>query len=327
MPTKRLLFVVHRYYPYPGGSEYNVKRLAEAAVAKGHSVTVLTDVHQGDQNGVIVTSDRRIAIEQLWDMIIVHGCCPTQDFIHANADIISKKSPIYYLIVQPTDSAISQQGMKYAKWIGCGTTFDIDHVVKYGHLDKVRPFRYGIDLTMLGTEGFRVDAGITTPYMFLSAGGFWAHKGMDELVEAFKQANRPDVTLVLLGYDTQHHQPPVSEGNVVSFLCGDQQMVMNALLESDLYIMNSTSEGYGLMILEAMYHGVPWLARDIAAAYDLANRGKVYTMFDELVAHLSSWVPPTPEIYSELIMPNATYVANEHSAEVSLMDILAVLDE
>jgi hypothetical protein len=47
-PMSRLLFVVHRYAPYPGGSEYNVQRLAEEAMRRGHRATVLADTHLGD---------------------------------------------------------------------------------------------------------------------------------------------------------------------------------------------------------------------------------------------------------------------------------------
>jgi hypothetical protein len=59
----RLLFVVHRYAPYPGGSEYHVQRLAEEALRRDHGVTVLADTHLGDYCGVRVTSDRRIMRE------------------------------------------------------------------------------------------------------------------------------------------------------------------------------------------------------------------------------------------------------------------------
>ena len=46
----RICFVVHRYAPYPGGSEYNVQRMAEECKRRGHNVIVLTGDHQGDFN-------------------------------------------------------------------------------------------------------------------------------------------------------------------------------------------------------------------------------------------------------------------------------------
>ena len=69
---KSLLYVVHRYYPYAGGSESNLRSMAEESLKRGYDVTVLADRHQGDQNGVKVTSDLGI-LTQPFDLIIVHG--------------------------------------------------------------------------------------------------------------------------------------------------------------------------------------------------------------------------------------------------------------
>jgi len=69
---KRLLFVVHRYAPYPGGSENYVRDMAEECVSRGHEVWVFTGEHKGDLNGVRVTSDANI-LGQIFDLIIVHG--------------------------------------------------------------------------------------------------------------------------------------------------------------------------------------------------------------------------------------------------------------
>ena len=63
--SKRLLFVVHRYYPYPGGSEYYVRDLAECAQRQGHDVTVLAGQHMGDVNGVKLTNDPNILLTKL----------------------------------------------------------------------------------------------------------------------------------------------------------------------------------------------------------------------------------------------------------------------
>ena len=48
----RLLFVVHRYVPFPGGSEYFVRDMAEESLRRGHAVTVLTHWHRGDRSGL-----------------------------------------------------------------------------------------------------------------------------------------------------------------------------------------------------------------------------------------------------------------------------------
>jgi len=56
----KIVWVVHRYYPYPGGSENNVRNISETMVKTGHDVTVWSPTNMGDQNGVKVTADTSI---------------------------------------------------------------------------------------------------------------------------------------------------------------------------------------------------------------------------------------------------------------------------
>ena len=66
----RILFAVHRYAPYPGGSEYNVQRTAEEMVSRGIEVTVVAGEHKGDLNGVTVTSSVN---PNDFDLVVIHG--------------------------------------------------------------------------------------------------------------------------------------------------------------------------------------------------------------------------------------------------------------
>jgi len=38
---KKILYVVHRYAPYPGGSENYVRDMAEETLRRGHDVTFM----------------------------------------------------------------------------------------------------------------------------------------------------------------------------------------------------------------------------------------------------------------------------------------------
>jgi len=105
----RYLFVVHRYYPFPGGSEYYVQAMAEEALRRGHEVWVFTGEHAGDQNGVKVTSDTSI-LAAPWDLIIVHGGdVGVQNFVLHNATRIP--SPILYLLILPSNSPVTVQAL------------------------------------------------------------------------------------------------------------------------------------------------------------------------------------------------------------------------
>lgn len=317
----RFLFVVHRYPPnYTGGSERNIQRMAEAAVALGHESVVLTDLHSGDHNGVRVTSNRAIVNEK-FDLILVHGSCPTQDFIHYNSEQISKISPIYYLLVQPSDSHISQLGMKNATYIGCGTSFDVEHAIKYGHQSKIKNFTYGIDTkNEIGQPGFRERYGINTKEMFLSIGGFWPHKQHIQLANAFREVNRPDCTLVLMGYDVNHGKPPAQSANVKVIVGADDEDVRDALWEADLLVQNSISEGYGLSLVEGMLNRTPWISTPVAFAYDNPSLGELFVDEDGLKTALRNFVVKSDEYLTK----NQNIVLEKYDIERTIEHLVKV---
>ena len=119
---KRFLFVVHRYAPYPGGSENYVRDMAEETLSRGHEVAVFTGEHKGDWNGVRVSSDPQILLEN-WDLIVVHGGdVALQNFVLANSGRIP--SPILFMLIIPSESDIYKHALHYCKYIGCSTKED-----------------------------------------------------------------------------------------------------------------------------------------------------------------------------------------------------------
>ena len=288
----RLLFVVHRYAPYPGGSEYNVQRLAEEALRRGHRVTVLADTHRGDYGGVRVTSDRRVMREQ-FDLIIVHGDLGPQRAVLAEAHRL--RSRVLFLLIEPKTTDHVLQGMQRASFVGWGTSFDREHIRHFGHAAKAARCRYGVPGSTLGRPGFKAAFEIRTSRMYLSAGGFWPRKGMEELTQAFLEARPPDTTLVLMGYDERRGVPDGAPG-VRVVVSAEQQVVLDAMCEADLYIMNSRSEGFGVVLLEAMLNRTPWAARDIAGAHDLSDYGTVYATYEDLVRVLASFAADPVQI-------------------------------
>jgi len=282
---KKLCFVVHRYFPYQGGSEVFTLAMAEECVRRGHDVTVLTgEAEFGVRNGVKVTFDFGILQDQYFDLVIVHGAD-----VHVQNVVLEAasrfKSPVLYLIILPSESRIAMYGLENSKFIGCSTQADFNHATKHGYQNKIVSVRHSIPdrfEDVLGEPGiFKKIMKIETPYMFLSAGGFWPHKGMDELAEAFESCNRDDVTLVLTGYQNPEFVPPERK-NVRSFICEDRRDVLNAMADADLYIMNSTQEGFGLVLLEAMANKTPWISRHIAGAVELKAYGYTYHSKEEL---------------------------------------------
>ena len=288
---KKICFVVHRYAPFPGGSEYYVQQMAEECVQRLHEVTVVAGEHKGDLNGVHVTSDANALMNQ--DLVVVHGGdVGVQNFVLEHAPQIN--SPVLYMLIKPSESPICLKGLENAKFIGCSAPEDWEHVKKHNVESKSHKVIHGISPTdCIGTEGrFKEKYNIPKDKrMFLSCGGYWPNKKMIELAEAFKKADLKDAVLVTTGYDNRFGIMPHASENVIPLMVEDPMDVKDAIADADCYVMNSDAEGFGLVILESMINKTPWIARNIAGAKLLARYGKVYDTEEQLTEILKSWQP------------------------------------
>lgn len=308
----KLLYVVHRYAPFPGGSEYYVRDMAEESLARGHDVTVLAHEHKGDQNGVKVTNDYNI-LAQNWDLIIVHGGdVISQNIVHYNA--FNLKSPVVYMLIKPSESDICLNGMKHHRFIAYSTSMDIEHIKKHGYLSKARRVRHGIvpDSTIVSA----------LPYdktFYVSAGGFYPHKAMIPLAEAWERSNIKN-ELHLYGYG-EGELP--KESNRVKVFYGKQKSdVMIAINNAKAYIMNSYEEGFGLVLLEAMMNHTPWFARNIAGAKDMAEYGYTYETEEQLMYYLE-----TMDTLDAKVQSAYNYSMANHTIKQTVNDIEDILRE
>ena len=275
----KLLYVVHRYAPFPGGSEYYVQNMAEESLLRGHKVTVLAHEHQGDLTGVKVTNDYQI-LGLEWDLIIVHGGdVISQNIVHVNAYNI--KSPVLYMIIKPSDSIACRHGLKYHEFLGYSTSMDIDHIKSHGQISKARRVRHGVVAqdTIIQDPLFKDKKNI-----YVSAGGFYPHKAMIPLAEAFEKSNLPG-ELHLYGYG--QGPMPAQSARVKTFFGKTKKEVLMAIASANAYIMNSYEEGFGLVLLESMLNKTPWYARNIAGAKDMSKYGRTYETESKLMAMLA----------------------------------------
>jgi len=280
----KLLFCVHRYAPFPGGSEIYVQNMAEESLRRGNTVAVFAGEHQGDYNGVTVTNDTNILLKH-WDLIIVHGGdVNVQNFVLSNATRIP--SPILYMLVLPSSSHVCLQALRDCTYLGCSTNQDWDHCKKYGVEPKAVRVRHGITLDhSIGVNGFKEKYNIQGT-MFLSCGGYWPNKAMRELADVFKRANIKNTTLVTTGYDNRMNLMPENTDNVKNIILNNRADVLSAIKDADCYIMHSYQEGFGLVLLEAMVNKTPWVSRRIAGADLMKEYGHTYTSDIELVHEL-----------------------------------------
>ena len=318
--NKKICFVVHRYAPFPGGSEYYVQQMAEECVQRHLDVTVIAGEHKGDLNGVRVTSDPNELMDK--DLIVVHGGdVGVQNFVLHH--IKSINSPVLYMLIKPSESEICLQGLRDAAFIGCSAPEDWEHVKKWNAEDRARKVIHGISPTdCIGTKGrFKDKYGIPKDKkMFLSCGGYWPNKRMIELALAFEKADLKDAVLVTTGYDNRHNLMPTARGNIIPLMVEDPMDIKDAIADADCYVMNSDAEGFGLVVLESMINKTPWIARNIAGAKLLAEFGEVYNTEDELVKLLKEFYRKDKKVEYAY-----QYVIHNHLIKNTADDILSLI--
>ncbi|MEI6881968.1 MAG: glycosyltransferase [Bacteroidota bacterium] len=326
MISRKLLFVVHRAAPFPGGSEYYVHNMAVESARRGHDVTVFAMEHKGDYQGIKVTNDPNILL-QYFDLIIVHGGdASAQNVVHMNAEKIP--SPILYMIIKPSMSEACQKGLVLSKYLGYSTTADIEFIrglnapnVKFW--DKARRVRHGIPVPTIPAsidlyETYGLSGDKSKP-VYVSAGGFYHNKAMTPLCEAFENSDF-EGRLIIFGYGMPENAPKPKTNKVVIVTDASQADVLQAIKSANGYIQNSTEEGFGLVLLEASLLGTRWYARDIAGAHDMSKYGIIYKDEADLIAKLKSGV--TNDLDAAL-----QYVQDNHLIGNTVDDIEAVLQE
>ncbi len=317
---KNICFVVHRYPPYPGGSEYYVQQMAEECLSRNLNVNVVTGEHKGNLNGVYVTSNADDLLHK--DLVIVQGGdVSVQNFVLENIKNID--SPVLYMIIKPSESQTCLKGLRDAKFIGCSSLEDWEHVKKWKKEHKAHKVIHGISpRDCKGEKGFFKEK-YNIPKnkrMFLSCGGYWPNKKMIELADAFEKAKLKDSVLVTTGYDNRYNIMPHSRENVIPLMVENPKDIKNAISDADCYIMNSNAEGFGLVVLESMYNKTPWISRNIAGAKLLSNYGIVYETEDELTNILKTWT-----VDKNKIEKGYDYVVGNHLIKNTVDDILKLI--
>lgn len=128
-------------------------------------------------------------------------------------------------------------------------------------------------------SGFRARHGIAPGEpILLYVGGFYRNKRVDRLVQVAAQTG---ATLAVVGKEhhpthglAECHALAERTGARVRFLGKlPREDVLAAYAASDLFVLGSDFEGFGLVLLEAMAAGLPFVATRAGAAPDLAAHG------------------------------------------------------
>jgi UDP-glucose:(heptosyl)LPS alpha-1,3-glucosyltransferase len=123
----------------------------------------------------------------------------------------------------------------------------------------------------------------------------FAHKGLDYLIEALSLLKNKKIKLLIAsGDDATEHLKLAERIEVVDQikLYGETTEPEKAYRASDIFVLPSLYEGFGLVTLEAMATGLPVIATAVGGAPDIITDG----MNGFLVP-----LPPSPQAISEII--------------------------
>jgi glycosyltransferase involved in cell wall biosynthesis len=308
----KICYVAHRYYPFPGGTEYYVKNLAEETLSQGHDVTVLASQHKGNQNGVKVTNDVQVLVREKFDLVVVHGSgVGMQDTVLFNARQIPSK--IMFMIIRPEESNQIFPAMENSDYIACSTPTDWRFVKKYRQDHKSIQVNHSISKNDVAERTNKSIGSLFDPYC-ISVGGFWSHKGHKELSEGWTVDNR----LFMTGYNNDRNWVPDVEkkSNQYLLFLENKEDVLRHIRDAELLILNSQYEGFGLVLLEAMLNDTPWASTPVAGAEVLKDHGFVYNSLPELMEYIKK---------GEYIKGDKQYVIDNHLTDTTVRQILDVV--
>lgn len=309
----RILLTAHRFWPHVGGTEMAVGSLARRFAARGHEVTVATSAEEGspleeERDGYAIErfelrrvagfrvpppEYRELVLSRSHDLVHMHGQrIWSSDFLFPY--LRKARSPIVFTAhgfaqwhrrrVPIVDAAYYHQvlprALRHASAIVALTREEKDDLVRFGaQEDKVVRIPDGYEPAEFGAlpEGFRARYGFgRDERLLLYAGGFYANKRVDRLVEA---AAGLDATLVVLGTDADgtraRTEKLATERGARLRVLGrvPREDVLGAYRECDVFVLGSDFEGFGLVLLEAMAAGLPFVSTPCGAAEELAALG------------------------------------------------------
>jgi glycosyltransferase involved in cell wall biosynthesis len=123
----------------------------------------------------------------------------------------------------------------------------------------------------------------------LCVGRIEQRKNVHLLIEAFTQANVPDVELVIVGSYDQGFAYDFPDDPRIRRITGIDEPGLIALFrEASLFVYPSAAEGFGLPLLDAVLFGIPTLASDRTAMPEVA--GELAEYFDPTAAGAAQWL-------------------------------------
>lgn len=283
-----ILMIVDAWFPHTGGGQVHVWELSKALADKGHKVVILTR-NNGAWNevypGVTVKrlgkssqfsnlKERLSFLASSFFVTLITDC----DVIHLHAFSPGLLAPLLkFFKRKPVVFTVHGEGMKIAG-LPLGEKFLEDLVfykitydgqisvakqtlVKKGATKNVWVIPNGVRIS--DWTGAQRQRNKVKHLIFV--GRFFYDKGVDLLIEAFKELKRKDLDLTIVGEGPELSKlKGLAKGQKIRFTgkLGGQKLV-NEIRKADLYVMPSRVEGMPIRLLEAWAAKIPIVATKV----------------------------------------------------------------
>ncbi len=167
----------------------------------------------------------------------------------------------------PSKKMIDKEMQEYdlADYIFVPSQFVKDSFLKYGIDEKkIVKIPYGVDLKEF--EKFNNSKKTKEKFKIISVGTVCIRKGSHHLIKAFDEISLPNSELIFVGpIDKEMNfiiEKFSKKKNIIFFGKKDQDKLKYYYNESDLFILNSIEDGFGMVISQAMACGLPVISTD-----------------------------------------------------------------
>jgi len=166
----------------------------------------------------------------------------------------------------------------------------------------------------------------------VSIGNFKAAKNYEYLIQSFKYLKEFPVSLKIYGNIINpiysQLQADIERYHLKIDLKGPLKNVQKELANSDLFVMSSKNEGFGIAAIEAMASGLPLLLSDLPVFHEVTIDNALF--FD--LAEPTSFVRLIKEIFEgkynlDQLSHNGIKIAKQYSKEKYLANLYSIYDE
>lgn len=319
----KIVHVTIKYPPLIGGMENAVKEIAERTARIGHNVTVITSSCQNSEqlntnkllNVIRLWSLRLNRIPVIMPILPFEmlRCIDSKTIVHVHyvlnpfidiALVISKLKRakiVSHIHIDPLPSGwfgflnplykklIWKHALRLSDVVICPTQ-DYVNVAEHYRLQRSKCIvvPYGVDTTRFK---HKYSSDISTPVKVLFVGRLGKQKNIPRLLQAFNLfQSKYEAVLHIVGEGEERH---VIEGlvrnNNMSNVIMEGALVGEKLTDiyasSDIFVLTSDFESFGIVNLEAMASGLPIVASDIPGMRNLLEQSALL-------------VKPTPENFA-----------------------------